>query len=64
MSNQLGPDDNVSFFAEQSRLHRKTWYISTLNVLAVLIMGLPLGKVVTPLFYLIVLGMWQLAHDD
>jgi Zn-dependent protease with chaperone function len=57
MSNQLGPENRISFFTEQSRLRRKTWHISAINLLALLILGLPLGIVVAPFFYLLVLGI-------
>ncbi|MCC6178757.1 MAG: M48 family metalloprotease [Chloroflexi bacterium] len=47
-----GPVDRVSFFAEQARRRRQTWRLSILGVVAVILAGLPLCLVVTPLVYL------------
>lgn len=50
-----GPADRVSFFAEQARHRRATWRLSAAATLAVILAGLPLSLVVTPLVFLAVI---------
>lgn len=48
-----GPADRVSFFAEQARHRRATWRLSAATALVVILAGLPLSLVVTPLVFLV-----------
>ena len=49
-----GPVDRESFFAAQNRYRRRTWLISGLCLLAVLVMGLPLSIIIAPLLWTLV----------
>src|SRR5437899_2729279 len=46
-----GPVDWVSFFEEQKRNRRATWRLTAACGLAIVIMGIPLCVVLTPLLY-------------
>ncbi len=46
-----GPEDRVTFFEEQRRNRRATWRLAALCALAVVVMGIPLSMVLTPLLY-------------
>jgi Zn-dependent protease with chaperone function len=46
-----GPADRESFFAAQARNRRATWRLTALCILAVLILGVPLSAVISPLLY-------------
>jgi len=50
-----GPADRTSFFAEQARHRRATWRLSLATAAAVILAGLPLSLVVTPLVYLAII---------
>ena len=50
-----GPVDRTSFFAEQARHRRKTRWLSAIVVLAVVLAGMPLSLVVTPIVFLAIL---------
>lgn len=56
-----GPADRLSFFAEQARHRRATWRLSAVATLAVVLAGLPLSLVVTPLFFLAVILVTRAA---
>ncbi|MCC7368562.1 MAG: M48 family metalloprotease [Chloroflexi bacterium] len=47
-----GPADRTSFFAEQARHRRATWRLSVASSLSVVLAGLPLSLVVTPIVFL------------
>src|SRR5690349_10152252 len=51
----LGPLDRASFFAEQQRNRRATWRLFAACVAAILLMGIPLCLVITPLVYAVML---------
>lgn len=46
-----GPRDRESFFDAQRRNRRATWRLSSVSVLATVIMGIPLALTITPLLY-------------
>lgn len=46
-----GPVDRVSFFEEQKRNRRATWRLAAACALAIVVMGVPLCIVLTPLLY-------------
>jgi Zn-dependent protease with chaperone function len=46
-----GPVDRESFYAAQLRNRRATWRLTALCALAVLVMGIPLSAVLSPLLY-------------
>ncbi|MGH7966156.1 MAG: M48 family metalloprotease [Candidatus Binatia bacterium] len=46
-----GPIDRVSFFEEQKRNRRATWRLAAACGLAIIVMGIPLCIVLTPLLY-------------
>src|SRR5581483_5956701 len=50
-----GPLDRASFFAEQQRNRQATWRLFVACVVAILLMGIPLCLVITPLVYAVVL---------
>ena len=50
-----GPLDRASFFAEQQRNRRATWRLFTACVSAILLMGIPLCLVITPLVCAVIL---------
>jgi Zn-dependent protease with chaperone function len=50
-----GPADRVSFFAERARRRRATWQLGAASTLAVVLAGLPLSLVVTPLVFLAII---------
>ena len=50
-----GPADRTSFFSEQAPHRRATWRLSAATVLVVILAGLPLSLVVTPLVFLAVI---------
>src|SRR5215218_4966970 len=56
-----GPADRVSFFAEQARHRRATWRLSAVCATAVLLAGLPLCLVVTPLLFAAIVVLTRLA---
>jgi hypothetical protein len=56
-----GPADRVSFFAEQARRRRATWQLAAAATLAVILAGLPLSLVVTPLVFLAIIVLTKLA---
>ncbi|HUK14169.1 MAG TPA: M48 family metalloprotease [Thermoanaerobaculaceae bacterium] len=58
---RFGPRDRVSFLAEQRRRRRQTWRLSLACAAAVLVTGLPLSAVLTPIAYAAVLGAMRLA---
>jgi Zn-dependent protease with chaperone function len=60
MTDAMGHEERVSFFAEQARLRKRTWQISALGVLSAVVMGLPLSIIITPLFYFFVIGILKL----
>ena len=47
----VGPRDRESFFDAQRRNRRATWRLTTVSVLAVVVMGIPLALTITPLIY-------------
>ena len=49
------PRERESFFEAQSRNRRATWRLGALCVVAVVVMGIPLALLVTPLVYAVVL---------
>ncbi|MFN8523470.1 MAG: M48 family metalloprotease [Chloroflexota bacterium] len=51
----VGPINRVSFVAEQRRHRRSTWQLSAICTLAVLITGLPLSLVMTPVVFAVAL---------
>jgi Zn-dependent protease with chaperone function len=55
-----GPADRTSFFAEQARHRRVTWRLSALAVLAVILAGMPLSMVVTPIIFLAIILLTKL----
>ena len=57
----LGPTDRVSFFAEQARHRRATWRLSAVCAVAVVLAGLPLCLVVTPLLFAVIVVLTRLA---
>jgi Zn-dependent protease with chaperone function len=58
---RFGPPDRVSFLAEQRRRRRQTWRLSALCTVAVVVVGLPLSVVLTPLAYAALLAALRLA---
>jgi Zn-dependent protease with chaperone function len=54
-----GPVDRESFFAAQARNRRTTWRLTAVCCLAVLLLGVPLSAVLSPLIY----GMVFLGAD-
>ncbi len=50
-----GPADRVTFFTMQRRHRRASWRFSALAIAAVVLTGLPLSIIITPLLYAIVL---------
>src|SRR4051812_21756500 len=46
-----GPVDRESFYAAQLRNRRATWRLTALCALAILVMGIPLSAVLSPLLY-------------
>jgi Zn-dependent protease with chaperone function len=54
-----GPEDRESFFAAQARHRRASWKLMALCAFSVVLMGIPVGMVVSPL----VLGAAALASD-
>jgi Zn-dependent protease with chaperone function len=56
-----GPADRVSFFAEQARHRRATWRLSAAAALAIVLAGLPLSLVVTPLIFLAIIVLTKLV---
>jgi Zn-dependent protease with chaperone function len=46
-----GPADREHFFAAQARNRRATWRLTALAVLGVLLMGVPMSVVISPLLY-------------
>jgi Zn-dependent protease with chaperone function len=56
-----GPADRVSFFAEQARHRRATWRLSVAAALAIILAGLPLSLVVTPIIFLAVIVLTRLT---
>jgi Zn-dependent protease with chaperone function len=46
-----GPADRVAFFDEQRRNRRATWRLAAASALGVVLMGIPVSIVVTPLVY-------------
>lgn len=56
-----GPADRTSFFAEQARHRRATWRLSVMATLSIVLAGLPLSLVVTPLVYLSIIVLTKLA---
>ncbi len=58
---RFGPADRVSFLAEQKRRRRQSWRLSALCTLAVLVTGLPLSVVLTPVVYALLLGTLRLV---
>lgn len=56
-----GPADRVSFFAEQARHRRATWRLSAAAVLAIVLAGLPLSLVVTPIVFLTIILFTKLV---
>jgi len=59
---RFGPSDRVSFLAEQRRRRREGWRLSVLCALAVLVTGLPLSVVLTPVIYAALLGALRLGN--
>ena len=56
-----GPADRASFFAEQARHRRQTWRLTAVSTLAVVLAGLPLSLVVTPIIFLAIILLTKLA---
>ena len=54
-----GPVDRESFFAAQRRNRRSAWRLSALSALIVVLMGMPLAAVISPLLY----GLAFIAAD-
>jgi len=50
-----GPVDRVSFFEEQARHRRATWRLAAASTLAVVLAGIPLSLVVTPIVFLVLI---------
>jgi Zn-dependent protease with chaperone function len=50
-----GPADPTSFFEEQARRRRKTRWLTAVMVLAVVLAGMPLSMVVTPIIFLVII---------
>ena len=46
-----GPANREDFFAQQRRYRRKTWQLTSLCALGVLLMGIPLSVVISPLVW-------------
>jgi Zn-dependent protease with chaperone function len=55
----LGPEDRETFFAAQARHRRASWKLMAVCTLAVILMGIPIAMVVSPL----VLGAATLVSD-
>lgn len=56
-----GPEDRVSFFAEQARHRRATWQLSAASTVVVIVAGLPLALVVTPIIFMAIILFTKLA---
>src|SRR5215212_4967799 len=56
-----GPADRASFFAEQARHRRDTWRLSAAASLSIILAGLPLSLVVTPIIFLAVIVLTKLT---
>ena len=56
-----GRADRVSFFEEQARHRRSTWRLAGASVLAIVLAGLPLSLVVTPLVFLVIIVLTKLS---
>src|SRR5215212_888524 len=56
-----GPTDRASFFAEQARHRRDTWRLSAAASLSIILAGLPLSLVVTPIIFLAVIVLTKLT---
>jgi Zn-dependent protease with chaperone function len=56
-----GPADRTTFFAEQARHRRATWRLSVMATLSIVLAGLPLSLVVTPIVYLAIIVLTKLA---
>jgi Zn-dependent protease with chaperone function len=56
-----GPADRASFFDEQARHRRQAWRLTAVSTLAVVLAGLPLSLVVTPLIFLAIILLTKLV---
>src|SRR4051812_95779 len=56
-----GPTDRASFFAEQARHRRATWRLSAAATLSIILAGLPLSLVVTPIVFLAIIVLTKLT---
>ncbi len=52
-----GPVDRVSFFEEQTRNRRTTWRLAAACGLAIVVMGIPISIVLTPVFFALALAI-------
>src|SRR6266542_2107267 len=57
-----GPVDRESFFAAQARNRRATWRLAAVCIVAVLLMGIPLSVVVSPLVWALVFLINDIAN--
>lgn len=58
----LGPVDRTSFFAEQRRNRRATWRLALACCVAVIVLGIPISLVLSPIFYAVVLFALNTIH--
>jgi len=58
-----GPVQRDDFFEEQARRRRQTWRYSALSGLAAAAVGVPLAMFLTPLAFLVAIGVLRLADD-
>ena len=57
-----GPADRVAFFEEQRRNRRATWRLAWASVAAIVLTGIPVSLVITPLVYGVLLSVGELAN--
>ncbi|MGE0823945.1 MAG: M48 family metalloprotease [Candidatus Binatia bacterium] len=61
-SSPSGPIDRVSFFVEQRRNRRATWRMTVACGIALLLVGIPLSLVLSPLLYAVVFVLLNTVH--
>lgn len=57
-----GPVDRESFFDAQTRNRRASWWFTALSAGAILVMGIPLSAVISPLLYALAIVVYDLIH--
>ena len=57
-----GPVDRETFFAAQARNRRATWRLTALCLVGVLLMGIPISAIITPLVFAALFLVANLAN--